>query len=84
MSKPVPQIHLEPDPRGVRRVAFRALGTDCAFQFRCEDQKTALRFVADALGWLSAFEAKFSRFKPDSMLSKINQAAGKEWVPVDQ
>ena len=84
MSKPVPQIHLEPDPRGVRRVAFRALGTDCAFQFRCEDNKTALQFVADALGWLSAFEGKFSRFKPDSMLSKINQAAGKEWVPVDQ
>jgi FAD:protein FMN transferase len=84
MSKPVPQIHLEPDPRGVRRVAFRALGTDCAFQFRCEDNKTALQFVADALGWLSAFEAKFSRFKPDSMLSKINQAAGKEWVSVDQ
>ncbi len=84
MSKPVPQIHIEPDSRGVRRVAFRALGTDCAFQFRCKDQKTALQFVADALGWLSAFEAKFSRFKPDSMLSKINQAAGKEWVPVDQ
>jgi thiamine biosynthesis lipoprotein len=84
MSKPVPQIQIEPDARGVRSVGFRALGTNCAIQFRCADPKTALQFVADALGWLSAFEAKFSRFKPDSMLSKINQAAGKSWVPVDQ
>lgn len=84
MSKPVPQIQIEPDARGVRGVGFRALGTNCAIQFRCADPKTALQFVADALGWLSAFEAKFSRFKPDSMLSKINQAAGKSWVPVDQ
>jgi FAD:protein FMN transferase len=84
MSKPAPQIPIEPDPRGVRRVAFRALGTDCAIQLRCTDNKTALQFVAEALGWLSAFEAKFSRFKADSMLSKINLAAGNEWVPVDQ
>ena len=61
MSKPVSPIPIEPDVRGVRRVAFRALGTDCAIQFRCEDKKTALLFVADALGWLSAFEAKFSQ-----------------------
>ncbi len=83
MSKAVPQISIEPDARGVRSVGFRALGTNCAIQFRCVDQKSALQFVADALGWLSAFEAKFSRFKPDSMLSKINQAAGKSWIEID-
>jgi len=83
MSKSVTPIPLDPDARGVRKVAFRALGTDCYIQFRCEDAKRALEFVAAALGWLSAFEAKFSRFKPDSLVSRINQAAGKEWVPVD-
>lgn len=83
MSKPIQQVPMEPDARGVRQVAFRALGTQCAIQFRCEDKRRALEFVADALGWLSSFEAKFSRFKPDSLLSRVNQAAGREWVPVD-
>lgn len=83
MSKPVQQVPMEPDARGVRQVAFRALGTQCAIQFRCEDKRRALEFVADALGWLSSFEAKFSRFKPDSLLSRVNQAAGRDWVPVD-
>ena len=83
MSKLVPQISIDPDARGVRSIAFRALGTNCAIQFRLADQKRALEFVAEALGWLGAFEAKFSRFKPDSLVSRINQAAGREWVNVD-
>lgn len=83
MSKPVTPIPIDPDARGVRQVAFRALGTNCAIQFRCEEKKKALEFVSSALDWLSAFEAKFSRFKPDSLVSRINQAAGKDWVAVD-
>lgn len=83
MSQPIPQTPIEPDARGVRRVAFRALGTECFIQFRCADSRKALEFVAEALGWLGAFEAKFSRFRPDSLLSRINQAAGREWVAVD-
>lgn len=77
-------VPIDPDPRGVRSVRFQALGAPCAIQFRCPDQKTALRFVADALGWLQSFEAKFSRFRPDSMLSAINRAAGRQWVKVDR
>jgi thiamine biosynthesis lipoprotein len=68
MSKPVPKISIDPDARGVRSIAFRALGTNCGIQFRLADQKRALEFVAEALGWLGAFEAKFSRFKPDSLV----------------
>jgi thiamine biosynthesis lipoprotein len=46
-------------------------------QFRLQDDKRALQFVADALDWLAAFEAKFSRFKADSLVSKINQELDK-------
>ena len=84
MASPVIQVPIEPDSRGVRSVSFRALGTPCAIQFRCEDKKTSLKFLADALGWLGAFEAKFSRFRPDSMVSRINEAAGKRWVSIDR
>lgn len=78
------QVAIDPDSRGVRSVSFRALGTGCAIQFRCEDKKTALKFLADALGWLGKFEAKFSRFQPESMVSRINAAAGHNWVSIDQ
>ncbi len=84
MTNSAIQVPIEPDSRGVRSVSFRALGTACAIQFRCEDKKTALKFLADALGWLGAFESKFSRFKPDSMVSRINEAAGKRWVEIDR
>jgi thiamine biosynthesis lipoprotein len=32
---------------------------------------------------VSAFEAKYSRFRPDSLVSRINTAAGREWTEVD-
>jgi thiamine biosynthesis lipoprotein len=72
-----------PDARGVRRMEFRALGTACVIQFRHPGDQSAGQFLASALGWLSAFEAKFSRFRPDSIVSKINASAGREWVKVD-
>ncbi len=74
---------IQPDARGIRRLEFRALGTACAIQFRHPDATTALQFLADALGWLERFEAKFSRYRADSMVSKVNAGAGREWVRVD-
>jgi thiamine biosynthesis lipoprotein len=43
----------------------------------------AAAFERAATAWVNAFEAKYSRFKPDSLVSRINAAAGREWVPVD-
>ncbi|MEI7954267.1 MAG: FAD:protein FMN transferase [Verrucomicrobiota bacterium] len=83
MTPPAALSSHEPDARGIRRVDFRALGTACTIQFRHPDARVALQFLADALGWLERFEAKFSRFQPTSMVSKINAAAGSEWVRVD-
>jgi thiamine biosynthesis lipoprotein len=73
----------QPDARGIRRVEFRALGTGCLIQFRHSGDKTARQFITSALNWLTAFEAKFSRFRPDSIISRINEAAGREWIEVD-
>jgi thiamine biosynthesis lipoprotein len=83
MTAPHEAPAAQPDARGVRRVEFRALGTPCAIQFRHPDDKTARVFLAAALGWLSRFEAKFSRFQSASVISKINAAAEREWVQVD-
>lgn len=68
----------------LRKLSFPALGTQCEVQYAApggDDQ--AVTFERAAVAWVSAFEAKYSRFRPDSLLSRINAAAGNEWVAVD-
>jgi FAD:protein FMN transferase len=74
---------LPADARGIRNLEFKALGTKCSVKFRQKDERKALIFAADVLGWLGNFEAKFSRFQPDSLISKINHQAGRDWVNID-
>ncbi len=74
---------IAPDARGVRKLEFFALGTPCAIQFREDRDETAMRYAAASLEWLSKFEAKYSRFRPDSLVSRINAAAGVEAVEID-
>ncbi len=67
----------------LRRLTFQALGTTCEVQYAAADAGQAMRFETAAVGWVQAFEAKYSRFRPDSLVSRINAAAGVDWVPVD-
>ena len=68
----------------VRKLSFPALGTVCEVQYAAPGGDTqAATFEQAATAWVNAFEAKYSRFRPDSLLSRINAAAGKDWVHVD-
>ncbi len=68
----------------VRKLSFRAMATPCEVQYSAPGGDTQARaFEAAAEGWVRAFEAKFSRFQPGSIVSRINAAAGLEWVAVD-
>jgi thiamine biosynthesis lipoprotein len=68
----------------LRRLKFHAMATDCEVQYVAPaGDAQASGFEAAAEGWVHAFEAKYSRFQPTSLVSRINDAAGKEWVPVD-
>ena len=78
-----PAPPLQADVHGIRHLEFKALGTNCSIKFRLTDERAALLFAAEALGWIGKFEAKFSRFQPTSLVSRINAAAGAEWVTVD-
>jgi thiamine biosynthesis lipoprotein len=71
------------EPTLLRRFRWSALGTRCEVQYVCADNRAAQAFEAEAIGWVSAFERKYSRFLPDSLISRINAAAGRDWVPVD-
>ncbi|MFI5335404.1 MAG: FAD:protein FMN transferase [Opitutales bacterium] len=70
-------------PEPLRRVRWGALGTNCEVQYVCADEWRARAFERAAIDWVAAFEAKYSRFRPDSLVSRINAAAGGDWVAVD-
>ncbi len=40
-------------------------------------------FQRDAVNWTAQFEARYSRFIPDSLIGRINTAAGEHWVETD-
>jgi len=67
---------------GARELTFRALGTQCRISFLAEPQ-LASAFRTSALHWIANFEAKYSRFWPDSLVSAINRSAGADWTLLD-
>jgi thiamine biosynthesis lipoprotein len=67
---------------GGSEVAFNALGSPCRIWLGASPKQAAAAADA-ALRWLAEFEARYSRFIPTSLISRINAAAGREWVPVD-
>ncbi len=69
--------------RGLFRVKFPAMGTSCEIQFQCNDQGVAEQFKKAALDWVGNFEATYTRFKDSSLVSRINRAAGEDWIDID-
>lgn len=67
----------------LRYLRWAALGTNCEVQYVCADDAAAAAFEAAVTAWVSAFEAKYSRFHPDSVISRINAAAGGAAVAID-
>src|SRR5262245_15423417 len=88
----VSQSHRAPPPAPagmpadvpLRRLSFPALGTICEVQYAAPSgDSQAADFERAVVGWVNAFEAKYSRFRPNSLLSRINSAAGESWVEID-
>jgi len=67
----------------LRFLRWGALGTRCEVQYVCQDDGSARAFEAEAVNWVAGFEAKYSRFRPDSLVSRINAEAGLSWVEID-
>jgi len=67
----------------LRFLRWPALGTKCEVQYTCPDLRSAEAFEMAVVSWVSAFEAKYSRFRPDSLVSRINATAGGDWVKID-
>ena len=68
---------------GLYTLTFQALSTHCQVKLRTADANVATDFQNGVLDWVAWFEAKYSRFLEDSLISRINAAAGEHWVEID-
>jgi thiamine biosynthesis lipoprotein len=68
---------------GYHKLSFTAMSTTCRVHFQAADAKLAEVFQTEVLNWVSWFEARYSRFIPDSLIGRINTAAGEHWVEID-
>jgi len=68
---------------GYHKLTFTAMSTTCRVHFQAADAKLAQEFQNEVLNWVAWFEARYSRFLPDSLISQINAAAGERWVEID-
>jgi thiamine biosynthesis lipoprotein len=67
---------------GWHHVSFQALGSPCRVQL-VAPKPSARALLEEIVRWVAAFEARYSRFIPTSLVCRINDAAGKEWVGID-
>ena len=61
---------------GLFRQSFKAMGTPCEITYRCESANEATEFREQSLAWVRKFENRYSRYLPDSLISRINRTAG--------
>ena len=66
------------------RFTFRAMGSPCSLHFYHQDIDQANRLARSAIATINGLEQKYSRYRPDSLLSQINIAAANgESIQVD-
>jgi len=65
------------------RQTFRAMGTEHEIELAAPDMEVARRAAAAAIADVRRIEAKYSRYRDDSVTARINAAAGGTPVAVD-
>ena len=68
---------------GLHRLTFQAMSTTCRVHCRGQNPGAVRELQQEVLRWVAWFEAYYSRFIPESLIGRINAAAGKHWVEVD-
>ena len=65
------------------RIPFTAMASACEVVLACDDAQAAQGLVQDAIAEVQRIEHKYSRYRADSIVSRINAAAGGEAVQCD-
>ena len=67
---------------GLTTLAFQAMGTRCAVKFAAPPHD--VRILGERIAnWTAEFEMRYSRYQPDSLVSRINANAGVVWTEID-
>lgn len=66
------------------RIAFSAMGGQGEIVLVAEDSASAHRLAASGIAEIHRIERKYSRYRPDSIVSRINALAGREPVACDE
>jgi FAD:protein FMN transferase len=66
------------------RTSFQAMASDNEVQVYAADAVVAERVTQAAIAEVRRIEAKYSRYLPDSIVSRINRAAGHDAVRLDE
>lgn len=64
-------------------ITFQAMASRCEVQLAARDEAEAGRLAQHAIDEVRRIEHKYSRYRPDSIVSRINAAAGTDWVECD-
>lgn len=79
-TPPLPTQAADPS---LYRVDFKAMASACEIVIAAPNQDEAYRCIALAINEVHRIEQKYTRYQPDSVVSRINAAAGQGWVTVD-
>ena len=66
------------------RFAFRAMAAENELQVHADDAEAAGRAARAAIDEVHRIESKYSRYRPESLVSRINVAAGGAPVAIDE
>ena len=69
--------------RGLHKLEFRAMSAPCRVNVHGVSAGQAREFQQEVIDYVGQFEARYSRFFPDSLIGRINAAAGEHWVETD-
>ena len=67
----------------LRRYRFAVFGTGCELSMLARETEAADAFAARAADWLREVERRFSRYRGDSLVSRVNRRAGRQWSETD-
>lgn len=65
------------------QITCRAMSTTVRLCFASDRPALANEFARLAIDWIAMFEARYSRFIPDSIIGQINSSAGGDWLEFD-
>ena len=62
---------------------FRAMAAENELQLHCDDAGLARTAAVRAMEEVARIEAKYSRYRPETLVSRINAAAGGDFIAID-